>query len=133
MTYDPSVSTDGGSDARDGSEVLFEQVAREARLSDKVADMMLETILSRKLSVGDRLPSERELCEEFDVSRAVVRPALEILERQGRIVRVQGKGTFVAPPKRPLPIRGLVSLFARTIPDDMEVHVGDAHPGEVAK
>lgn len=91
----------------------------------------LEELLESRILTGvwaphERLPSERELCEEFDVSRAVVRPALEILERQGRIVRVQGKGTFVAPPKRPLPIRGLVSLFARTIPDDMEVHVIDA-------
>ena len=91
----------------------------------------LEELLESRILTGvwaphERLPSERELCEEFDVSRAVVRPALEILERQGRIVRVQGKGTFVAPPKRPLAIRGLISLFARTIPDDMEVHVIDA-------
>jgi len=35
---------------------LFEQVAREPRLSDKVAEMMLETILSNRLNVGDRLP-----------------------------------------------------------------------------
>ncbi|HEX5145545.1 MAG TPA: GntR family transcriptional regulator [Conexibacter sp.] len=91
----------------------------------------LEELLESRILTGvwaphERLPSERELCEEFDVSRAVVRPALEILERQGRIVRVQGKGTFVAPPKRPLAIRGLVSLFTRTIPQDMEVHVIDA-------
>jgi GntR family transcriptional regulator len=91
----------------------------------------LEELLESRILTGvwaphERLPSERELCEEFDVSRAVVRPALEILERQGRIVRVQGKGTFVAPPKQPLPIRGLVSLFARMIPQEMEIHVIDA-------
>ncbi|HEX4806110.1 MAG TPA: GntR family transcriptional regulator [Conexibacter sp.] len=91
----------------------------------------LEELLESRIVTGvwaphERLPSERELCEEFDVSRAVVRPALEILERQGRIVRVQGKGTFVAPPKRRLPVRGLLSLFGRTIPGDTEIHVIDA-------
>ncbi len=92
----------------------------------QLEELLENRILSGVWALHERLPSERELCEEFDVSRAVVRPALEILERQGRIVRVQGKGTFVAPPKQPLPIRGIVSLFARTIPDDMEVHVIDA-------
>ena len=43
--------------ARDSSagEALFAQVAREPRLSDKVAEMMLDTILSRRLQVGDRV------------------------------------------------------------------------------
>jgi GntR family transcriptional regulator len=91
----------------------------------------LEELLESRILTGvwapdDRLPSERELCEEFNVSRAVVRPALEILERQGRVIRVQGKGTFVAPPKRLMPIRGLLSIFSRTIPEDTEVHVLDA-------
>ena len=43
---------------------LFGLVNRERReFPDKVADMMLETILSDRLNVGDRLPSERELGE----------------------------------------------------------------------
>ncbi len=92
----------------------------------QLEELLENRILSGVWAPHERLPSERELCEEFDVSRAVVRPALEILERQGRIVRVQGKGTFVAPPKQPLPIRGLLSLFARAIPHDTEIRVIDA-------
>jgi GntR family transcriptional regulator, transcriptional repressor for pyruvate dehydrogenase complex len=75
---------------------LFEQVAREPRLSDKVAGMMLETILSNRLSVGDRLPSERELGEQFGVSRTVVREAVRELVAKGVIAVRSGSGLRVA-------------------------------------
>jgi GntR family transcriptional regulator len=45
---------------------------------------------------GDRLPSEAELCEMFDVSRTVVRQALQNLIHEGLIKRRKGKGSFVA-------------------------------------
>jgi GntR family transcriptional repressor for pyruvate dehydrogenase complex len=79
-----------------GPPALFEQVAREPRLSDKVADMMLETILSRRLRVGDRLPSERELGEQFGVSRTVVREAVRALVAKGVIEVRSGSGLRVA-------------------------------------
>lgn len=75
---------------------LFEQVTREPRLSDKVADTILETILSRKLQVGDRLPSERELGEQFGVSRTVVREAVRALVAKGVIEVRSGSGLRVA-------------------------------------
>lgn len=57
---------------------------------------------------GTLFPSERELEEYFGVSRAVVRPALSLLERDGAIYRRRGSGTYVAAPKRLVPIRGLI-------------------------
>jgi len=75
---------------------LFEHVEREPRLSDKVANMMLETILSRRLEVGDRLPSERELGEQFGVSRTVVREAVRALVAKGVIEVRSGSGLRVA-------------------------------------
>lgn len=75
---------------------LFQQVPREPRLSDKVAEMMLETILSRKLQVGERLPSERELGEQFNVSRTVVREAVRALVAKGVIEVRSGSGLRVA-------------------------------------
>ncbi len=75
---------------------LFGQVAREPRLSDKVADMMLETIMSKRLDVGERLPSERELGEQFGVSRTVVREAVRALVAKGLIEVRSGSGLRVA-------------------------------------
>jgi DNA-binding FadR family transcriptional regulator len=104
MTYDrPMADTDAelrtaGSDSGVGeaTPALFGQVAREPRLSDKVAEMMLETILSNRLNVGDRLPSERELGEQFGVSRTVVREAVRELVAKGVIEVRSGSGLRVA-------------------------------------
>ena len=62
----------------------------------QVMRSLKEDILSGRFAPEDRLPSEAELTEIFDVSRVVARQALEILEDEGLIVRVRGKGTFVA-------------------------------------
>jgi len=85
-----------GSRRSSSAPVLFDQVTREPRLSDKVADMMLETILSNRLNVGDPLPSERELGEQFGVSRTVVREAVRALVAKGVIEVRSGSGLRVA-------------------------------------
>lgn len=46
------------------------------------------------IAPGDALPSEPELCVRHDISRTTVRRALDRLEREGRIVRRRGSGTF---------------------------------------
>jgi GntR family transcriptional regulator len=51
------------------------------------------------LSPGTALKPERVLSREFHASRTTVRQALTELAVEGRIVRLQGRGTFVAPPK----------------------------------
>src|SRR5215212_10173666 len=91
---------------------LFDQVAREPRLSDKVAEMMLETILSNRLNVGDRLPSERELGEQFGVSRTVVREAVRALVAKGVIEVRSGSGLRVAAVDADS-VRESMSLFLR--------------------
>src|SRR3954451_3141649 len=60
---------------------------------------------------GTRFPTERELEEEFDVSRAVIRPALDLLVGDGTIFRIKGSGAFVAPPRREVEVAGLVRLW----------------------
>jgi GntR family transcriptional regulator len=59
---------------------------------------------------GARFASERELEEAFDVSRAVIRPALDLLVGDGAIVKAKGSGAFVAPPRREVQVAGLVRL-----------------------
>jgi DNA-binding GntR family transcriptional regulator len=60
---------------------------------------------------GARFASEREIEEEFGVSRAVIRPALDLLVGDGAIYRVKGSGAFVAPPRREIEVAGLVKLL----------------------
>ena len=60
---------------------------------------------------GARFASEREIEEEFGVSRAVIRPALDLLVGDGAIFRVKGSGAFVAPPRREVKVAGLVRLW----------------------
>ena len=62
---------------------------------------IIDDIASQGLHAGDILPGEHRLCEQFQVSRTVVRQALAQLEYQGVIERVKGKGTFVARQKVP--------------------------------
>jgi len=48
---------------------------------------------------GDPIPTEREICDTYNVSRITVRRAINELVREGYLVSHQGKGTFVARPK----------------------------------
>ncbi|HEX5147165.1 MAG TPA: GntR family transcriptional regulator, partial [Conexibacter sp.] len=75
----------------------------------------LQEVLKQRIEAGDwgpgdALPPELELARLYDVSRVCVRQALAILEDDREIVRVQGRGTFVATRKlafRPTGISGL--------------------------
>jgi GntR family transcriptional regulator len=48
-----------------------------------------------RMHVGDALPSEPELCNEFGVSRTTLRQAMDVLEAEKLLQRLQGRGTFV--------------------------------------
>lgn len=61
--------------------------------------LILQEIEVRGLQPGDLLPSEVEFCQEYDVSRTVVRQAIGELVNEGMLLRMRGKGTFVARPK----------------------------------
>lgn len=65
------------------------------QLSEKIRG----EIISQVYEEGDRLPSERKLAEENDVSVITSRKALSELEEDGLIRRIQGKGTFVTAKK----------------------------------
>jgi GntR family transcriptional regulator, transcriptional repressor for pyruvate dehydrogenase complex len=64
-------------------------------LPDEVAARLTQAIQTGEFAVGDRLPSERLLCEQFAVSRAVVREALSQLKSEGLVASKVGSGVFV--------------------------------------
>ena len=67
----------------------------KARLSDRVAEAILASISERGLAPGDRMPTEKQLCEQFGVSRTVVREAVRTLDARGIVRGGPGMGLRV--------------------------------------
>ena len=63
---------------------------KQFRVSNEVCEQLKQSILLGQFKVGDRLPAERDLAEEFKVSRVAIREALRALENSGFIVIRQG-------------------------------------------
>jgi DNA-binding GntR family transcriptional regulator len=63
----------------------------------QLARILREQIAAGTFRPGDRLPSESQLCERYEVSPMTVRRVINILADQGVVVAEQGRGTFVKP------------------------------------
>lgn len=83
-------------------------VAR-TRAHEQVARQLRDVLQRGEMQPGDRLPAERELAVRFDVSRATIRQALEVLHHNGLIERRMGEGTFAANPAAS--VTGLVTAL----------------------
>lgn len=62
----------------------------------RIKEDILHRIDSNLLLPGDRLPTERELMQQYHVSRITVSKALGELKKEGRVERFPNKGTFVS-------------------------------------
>lgn len=91
---------------------LFSAVS-VGRVSQVIVEQIRTLIRQGRLKSGDRLPSERDLCERFGVSRVTVREALRVLEAGGLIdVRVGARGgAFVTTPTNARLGEGLADLL----------------------
>ncbi|MGF6947811.1 GntR family transcriptional repressor for pyruvate dehydrogenase complex [Neobacillus sp. B4I6] len=65
------------------------------KLYMQIYKQILSEIQLGSFKIGDKLPAERELCEQFGVSRAPIRQALSALELNGIIYSRQGEGVYV--------------------------------------
>jgi GntR family transcriptional repressor for pyruvate dehydrogenase complex len=65
------------------------------KVFERVAVQIEQRILDGELRSGDRLPTERDLAEQFQVSRTAVREALKILAQKGLVDMRPGRGTIV--------------------------------------
>lgn len=74
--------------------------ARRVRSFDHVLEQLREAIISGRIRPGERLPAERDLCEEFGVGRPTLREALRSLEAVGMIEVRPGKagGSYAVTP-----------------------------------
>jgi DNA-binding FadR family transcriptional regulator len=95
-----------------GQDNLFSVVSAN-RMSEAIVAQIRALTRSNRLHPGDRLPSERELCERFGVSRVTVREALRVLEAGGLVdIRVGARGgAFVTTPSSDRLGAGLADLI----------------------
>jgi len=84
--------------------------ASGAPLYDQLIKIFESKMSSGEWAVGERLPSERELCEVFSVSRITVRRAIAEAAARGLVERVHGVGNFVASPKMRQSLRDVTSF-----------------------
>jgi len=68
---------------------------QNSRLYEQIVHQIEESILKGELSEGSQLPPERELAEQFGVSRTAVREAIKALQEKGLVDAFPGRGTFV--------------------------------------
>lgn len=79
--------------------------------SQQIANLLRAAILTRKLSPGDRLPSQNELASRYGVARMTASAAIDLLDRERLVVRRQGSGVFVrAQTERPVGLRPLIEV-----------------------
>ncbi|MGD9867805.1 MAG: FadR/GntR family transcriptional regulator [Hyphomicrobiales bacterium] len=88
----PPIKARGGDAAAAG---LVLVPGRRQRLGDQLYGQILDQIVSGRLKEGERLPTEKEICSMFGVSRPVVRDALLRLRADGLLQARQGSGTYV--------------------------------------
>ncbi len=68
-------------------------------LQYQLRSKLLEQIENGCWPPDHQIPSERELCDEYGVSRITVREVVKDLVQEGYLIKKQGKGTFVSSPK----------------------------------
>lgn len=89
-------------------------------------------------TLGDKIPSENQLMEQFGVSRNTVKKAIEELVQEGILYRIQGKGTFVAKPKLQQSLMGFYS-FSKVLkekglnPKDIILKIEEVKPNAKIK
>ena len=97
----------------------------QEKLYIQIMRLLVEEIGRGTWGIGDRIPSEDELATRFGVSKITIRQALSNLAADGYLMKVQGRGTFVAGNR---PVVGLTmktgftdGLFGRRVQETREV------------
>src|SRR5262249_25577384 len=78
----------------------------------QLRELLRGKIESGEWQAGHQLPSENDLVSEYELSRATVRQALQLLENDGLVERIHGRGTFVGRPKVAHDLSMMLSISA---------------------
>jgi len=73
----------------------FKKVSQQ-KISETIASEIQRQLLDGNIQPGERLPSERDLAKEFEVSRPSIREAIQLLRSRGLLTSRPGGGTFAA-------------------------------------
>lgn len=68
---------------------------QSSRLYEQIVQQIEDSIMKGDLKTGDQLPAERELADQFGVSRTAVREAVKALREKGLVEPYTGRGTFI--------------------------------------
>ncbi len=119
----PRAATGPAAGAADGGKGELLSRVSIGRISEMIVDQIRLLIRQGQLQAGDRLPSERELCERFGVSRVTVREALRVLEASGLVeIRVGARGgAFVSVPSSQRVGEGIADLITLASLEAVEV------------
>src|SRR5260370_5533458 len=71
------------------------KIVRTSRLYEQIVQQVEESVHKGALKTGDKLPAEREMAEQFGVSRTAVREAVKALREKGLVEAYPGRGTFI--------------------------------------
>jgi GntR family transcriptional regulator, transcriptional repressor for pyruvate dehydrogenase complex len=71
------------------------KLIQASRLYEQIVEQIEQSVQKGDLKPGDRLPAERELAQQFGVSRTAVREAVKALHEKGLVEAYPGKGTFI--------------------------------------
>jgi DNA-binding GntR family transcriptional regulator len=84
-------------------------------LYSQIADWIREKIFTKEWEKNHQLPAEEDLAKHIDVSRGTLRKAISSLIKEGILIQIQGKGTFVAEPKVSHPFGQELVSFAESM------------------
>lgn len=77
------------------------QAVKRVLVMDQVVDSLKEYIMSGNVSVGDKMPTEMELCAMLNVGRGTVREATRVLQTMGFVEIQHGRGAYIARTSEP--------------------------------
>ena len=103
---------------------LVYRAVKASRLYEQIVQQLEESILKGQLKPGDQLPPERDLAQQFGVSRTAVREAVKALREKGLVEAYTGRGTFVTNGTSQV-IRQSLDFMTKISPQEGTIHLAE--------